>query len=294
MKLEKYEIPESSRIYKPKAPFRARVIDSTPLTEPDSPEEVRNIVFDIHNSGIRYIEGQSVGIIPPGVNSHGRPHKARLYSVASSRTGDDGNSTSLTLCVKRVMAVDEASGKPVPGVASNYLCDLRAGDQVDLIGPSGRRFLLPADDTTDLILLAVGTGIAPFRAFIHHIYKEKGYWNGRIRLFYGAKQPMDALFMNRRNTDIGQYMSEETFTAFRALSRVDESHQERGYVQHRLADNRSEVWEMIQEGHFALYICGLKGMEEGIDEVFGELAGEMWPEMKAEFIKQGRWNTEVY
>ncbi len=92
-------------------------------------------------------------------------------------------------------------------------------------------------------------------------------------------------------------MSQQTFEAFRALSRVDETHEERGYVQHRLEDNQREIWQTLKRGHFALYICGLKGMEQGVDEVLGGLAqaeGEDWEAMKAAFKQQGRWNLEVY
>lgn len=275
----------------------ARVISTTELTEADSNDEVYNIILDVAGSGIRYIEGQSLGIIPPGERAVGKPHKARLYSIASARTGDDGTSTTATICVKRVFSKDEITGIIVPGIASNYLCDLKAGDSVALIGPNGRRFLLPEADSTDLILIAVGTGIAPFRAFIRHIFLEKGFWNGRIRLFYGIKNAMEALFLNNQNDDIGQYMTKDTFEAFRALSRVHNQDAEKGYVQHKLAEHKQEVWEIICAGNFAVYICGLKGMEEGVDEVFSSLArhqGLDWPSMKAEFIKNGQWNLEVY
>ena len=297
MQIKKYSIPESTLTYKPKAPFIARVISTTELTEADSDDEVRNIVFDVGNSGIHYIEGQSIGIIPPGEIEPGKPHKARLYSIASARTGDDGNSTTATICVKRVFSEDENTGTRVPGVASNYLCDLKPGDYVALIGPNGRRFLLPEDDSTDLILIAVGTGIAPFRAFIRHIFLEKGFWNGRIRLFYGVKNAMEALFLNNKNDDIGQYMSTETFEAFRALSRASSEDAEKGYVQHKLAEQKQDVWKMIRKGNFAVYICGLKGMEQGVDEVFTGLAqqeGLDWAAMKKEFVTNGQWNTEVY
>lgn len=297
MKIKKYSIPESTLVYKPKSPFMARVLTSTELTEADSSDEVRNIVLDVTDSGIHYIEGQSVGIIPPGEREAGKSHKARLYSIASARTGDDGSSTTATICVKRVFIEDKITGDRVPGLVSNYLCDLKSGDSVALIGPNGRRFLLPDDDSTDLILIAVGTGIAPFRAFIRHIFLEKGFWNGRIRLFYGIKNAMDALFLNNQNDDIGQYMTQETFEAFRALSRAHNEDKEKGYVQHKLAEHKQEVWETICAGNFAVYICGLKGMEEGVDKVFSTLAKQQdldWPTMKAKFIKNGQWNTEVY
>jgi len=297
MKIKKYSIPESTLVYKPKSPFMARVISSTELTEADSSDEVRNIILDVTDSGIHYIEGQSVGIIPPGEREAGKSHKARLYSIASARTGDDGSSTTATICVKRVFIEDKITGSRVPGLVSNYLCDLKPGDSVALIGPNGRRFLLPDDDSTDLILIAVGTGIVPFRAFIRHIFLEKGFWNGRIRLFYGIKNAMDALFLNNLNDDIGQYMTQETFEAFRALSRVHNEDKEKGYVQHKLAEHKQEVWEMICVGNFAVYICGLKGMEEGVDKVFSTLAKQQeldWPTMKKNFINNGQWNTEVY
>ncbi len=297
MQIKKYSIPDSTLTYKPRSPFMARVVSTTELTDAASSDEVRNIVFDVRGSGIHYIEGQSIGVIPPGEIEPGKPHKARLYSIASSRTGDDGSSTTATICVKRVFSEDEVSGARVPGIASNYLCDLKPGDSVALIGPNGRRFLLPEDDSVDLILIAVGTGIAPFRAFIRHIYLEKGFWKGRIRLFYGVKNAMEALFLNDKNDDIGQYMTKDTFEAFRALSRANNEDAEKGYVQHKLAEHKQEVWEMICAGNFSVYICGLKGMEQGVDEVFSELAlqqGLDWPAMKKTFIDSGRWNTEVY
>lgn len=297
MKIIKHSIPESGKVYKPSAPFIARVVSSERLTTKDSQEEVRNIILGVSGSGIRYIEGQSVGVLPPGERKTGVPHKARLYSIASPRTGDDGTSSTVTVCVKRVFRQDEQTGKMVAGVASGFLCDLKPGDPVKLIGPSGRRFILPEEDSTDLILIAVGTGIAPFRAFIKYIFQEKGHWNGRIRLFYGAKNAMEALFLNRRNDDIAQYMTEDIFKAFRALSRVSSDDAEKGYVQHKLAEHKQELWEMIREENFCVYICGLKGMEKGVDEVFSTLAaqhGREWQAMKAQFVHSGRWNTEVY
>ncbi|HSQ41269.1 MAG TPA: FAD-binding oxidoreductase [Fibrobacteraceae bacterium] len=295
LKLVKYEIPESARTYKPNAPFQAKVIVNERLTEENSSVDIRNIVLDLSGSGIQYLEGQSIGVIPPGTQADGRPHRVRLYSIASARTGEDGSSASVTLCVKRVLAQDE-QGQEIRGVASNYLCDLKAGDSVSIIGPSGRTFFLPQDDSVNLILIAAGTGIAPFRAFIQRIYRDKKSWSGKVRLFFGARNGMESIYMNRKNDDIGQYMSQETFEAFQAFSHADKS-SPKVYVQDQVAANQEDVCSMIDEGNFSLYLCGMKAMEQGVEQVFrqhAERSGRNWDELKARFKAEGRWNIETY
>lgn len=296
MKLVKYEIPDSAKTYKPAEPFLATVLENQRVTEAGAAAEIHNIVLDLSGSGIAYIEGQSVGIIPPGTQEDGRPHRVRLYSIASSRTGDDGTSSSVTLCVKRVIVQDE-NGNTVHGLASNYLCDLQPGQTVALMGPTGRTFFLPQDDTVDLILVAAGTGIAPFRAFIHRVYRERQGWKGKVRLFYGARTGMDSAYFNRANDDIGQYMSQETFEAFQAFSETPAKTENKAFVQDHLRANQEAVWQTIRQGNFSFYLCGMKAMEEGVNHVFAELAvrdGLDWDSLKAEFKKDGRWNVETY
>ena len=74
---------------------------------------------------------------------------------------------TLTLCVRRSVYMDEVTGLEVPdkkGVCSNFLCDAQPGDEVALTGPFGRNFLLPERaPEKDVILVATGTGVAPFR-----------------------------------------------------------------------------------------------------------------------------------
>lgn len=295
MKLVKYEIPESATNYKPNAPFLARVVANEQLTEPGASVDIRNIVLDLTNSGIQYIEGQSIGVIPPGKQEDGRPHRVRLYSIASSRSGEFGCNQTVTLCVKRVAFQDEI-GNEVRGIASNYLCDLQAGHHVAIIGPTGRTFFLPADDSVNLIMVAAGTGIAPFRAFIQRIYRDKKSWNGRVRLFYGVRNAMESAYMNNKNDDISQYMSHETFEAFQAFSHTDGS-TPKTYVQDHVAANQDEICNMIEEGNFSFYLCGMKAMEQGVDAVFrahAERNGRDWDEIKARYKAEGRWNIETY
>lgn len=298
MKVIEKTIPTPGTTYKKSNPGVAILLENRRLTEEGSPDDVRHLIFDISQNNLKYIEGQSIGVLAPGINSKGKANNPRLYSVASSRSGDDGMSTSVSLCVKRVQWFNEETKTMEFGVASNYLCDLKVGDVVKVIGPLGRNFLLPEDDKVNLIMIGVGTGIAPFRAFIHYIYRERGGWKGKTRLFYGAKTGMETLYMNMQSSDISQYFAQETFQAFKALSNEHKTAEgEKLYVQNRLEENERDIWAMIKEGNFCLYICGLKAIAESVDILMGKWAakeGKDWMEMKANFLKEKRWVVEVY
>jgi ferredoxin--NADP+ reductase len=186
------------------------------------------------------------------------------------------------------------TGELKKGRVSNYLCDLKAGDEVLVTGPVGRTFFLPNDPQSDIIMVAVGTGIAPFRAFIHHLYyKGNPDWKGNVLLFFGTKTGMENLYMNERNNDIGQYYTEETFKEFTALSRSSKPM----YVQHQLRENIETIWEIMKRDRFSIYICGLKGVEECVAEVFHGIAlgqGLNWDQLLDKYKKEKRWHIEVY
>ena len=124
-----------------------------------------------------YWEGQSYGVLPPGTNpKNGKPHTVRLYSIASSRYGDDMSGQTSSLCVRRATYWDPEMGKEDPakkGVCSNYLCDSKPGDDCKMTGPSGKVMLMPEENSkTDYIMVATGTGIAPYRGFIRRLFTE--------------------------------------------------------------------------------------------------------------------------
>ncbi|MDZ7783877.1 MAG: hypothetical protein U5K56_13400 [Halioglobus sp.] len=77
--------------------------------------------------------------------------------------------TRVKICVKRCSYIDQYSGESWPGIASNYLCDLDPGDQLTVNGPFGQPWELPADTSADLLLIGMGTGVAPFRALVRHV-----------------------------------------------------------------------------------------------------------------------------
>merc|ERR1712224_1074550 len=194
--VEGKEIPWN--LFSPKAPYQGKVIanDYHPqtLTEDtgDANWETTHVTFD-HGGKVPYLEGQSIGVIAPGPDKKGeKPAKIRLYSIASSAVGDDQTSKTVSLCVKRVVEVDgdhanrdvgedkpDKAGTCYPknkvyrGVASNYICDLKVGDEVSITGPVGTEMLLPQDDDAVYIMLATGTGIAPMRSYLRLLFKDK-------------------------------------------------------------------------------------------------------------------------
>jgi ferredoxin--NADP+ reductase len=278
-------------VYRVSSPGVARVLDNRRLTPSRSPD-VRHLVFDLSGLNLPYLEGQSLGVLPPGVDGRGRPHKLRLYSVASTRLGDDGRGTTASLCVKRVLDHDPATGAEHRGVASNYLCDLKPGDEILVTGPAGKTFLLPDDPGTNLILVATGTGIAPFRAFLRRIYDELPRWTGAVHLYFGVRTEAECLYRE----ELESYRGRPGYRCVFAFSREQKAPDGgRMYVQHRMTEHRAELAALLGREHTLLYVCGLKGMEVSIAALFdGPLADGAPQPSFAALRKSGRVLVETY
>lgn len=281
-------------IYKQSNPFEAKVLEHTRLTAPDSPNEVDHIILDISQSEMHYIDGQSIGVVPPGTDENGKPHKIRLYSIASPHVGDDGQGKTVSICVKRAITVDEATGKVYPGVCSNYLCDLKPGNMVKITGPVGKHFLLPNVPNANLIMIATGTGIAPFRAFLKTRYTERVNETGENWLFFGAQTRKDFLY-EKEYKDYAQY---DTFNLVTAFSREEKNAEgNRMYVQHRLQEYATTLFNLLKKPNTYIYMCGLRGMEPGVLEGLEKAAnqeGINWNDFLEQLKAEKRWLVEVY
>ena len=143
-------------LFTPDAPAIATVTGNMRLTDPDAASDIRHVVLDFGATVFPVVEGQSIGVIAPGVDANGRAHLLRLYSVASPRDGERPGFNNLALTVKRVVV--EENGATRRGVASNYVCDLQRGDQVKITGPYGTTFLMPDAPDANLIMICTGTG----------------------------------------------------------------------------------------------------------------------------------------
>lgn len=248
-------------IYSPKEPTEATIVKNYICTAESSPNIVRHITFDISGTDLvdRIRVGQSVGVLPPGENKKGRPHKLRLYSVSSPTKGEGGKSHLISTTVKRV--IDEYDDAIYLGVASNYLSDLKPGDKVKLTGPSGKRYMLPENEKDfNYVFFATGTGIAPFRGMIMELF-ESGY-KGEVALVFGCAYRTDILY-----PDFIKEMTEKhsNFHYLSCVSREDRRPDgSKYYVQSAINDHADTLNPILEKDNTLLYICGMKGMEIGI------------------------------
>jgi ferredoxin--NADP+ reductase len=275
--------------------FEGKVLESTRITPEDYPEEVRHIVLEVEKGEFNFQLGQSVGLLVPGPHEYGNENHFRLYSIASSDKGEKPGTSTISLCVRRCFYIDEVNGERYPGVASNYLCDLQPGAQVKLTGPYGIAFNLPDDPSANILMIGMGTGIAPFRAFVKHIYDEVGEWKGKVRLFYGAKRGMELLYMNDQKNDLANYYDKDTFKAFEAVSPRPHLNEPVDFAR-TLSENASEVWEMLQDPNTYVYVAGLEQVSDMLDKALSKMANseEKWLRLKKHLIACDRWAELIY
>jgi len=240
---EKGDVP--SNTYRPKEPLTGKVVFNTTLTGPDA-GEVCHIVFD-HEGKLPYAEGQSIGIVAKGTDKNGKPHKLRLYSIASSAPGDYGDGKTISLCVKRLIYEDPETGEEVKGVCSNYICDLKAGDEVAITGPVGKALLLPKDQKANVIMLATGTGIAPFRSFLWRFFMEQHpdyKFDGNAWLFLGV--PTTTALLYDAEFKKMKEIAGDKFKYDYAISREQTNEAgDKMYIQTRMAEYGEELWNKM-------------------------------------------------
>ncbi|VAI68460.1 unnamed protein product [Triticum turgidum subsp. durum] len=242
---------------------------------------------------VPYKEGQSIGVVADGQDKNGKPHKLRLYSIASSALGDFGDAKTVSLCVKRLVYTNDA-GEVVKGVCSNFLCesqlpemrksaffgsekseksDLKPGADVNITGPVGKEMLMPKDPNATIIM-----------------------FNGLAWLFLGVPTSSSLLYPE----EFGKMKAKapDNFRVDYAISREETNVAgEKMYIQTRMAEYKDELWELLKKDNTYVYMCGLKGMEKGIDEIMIPLAskeGIDWIDYRKQLKKSEQWNVEVY
>jgi len=291
-------------IAKQKNPLIGKIVSCARMVGPSAPGETCNIVID-HQGKLPYWEGQSYGVLPPGIDpKKNKPYGVRLYSIASTRYGDDKTGKTTTLCVRRAtywcpeMKKDDPAKK---GVCSNYLCDSKPGDEIKLTGPSGKVMLMPEDDPNmTYIMVATGTGIAPFRSFLRRLFGEATpagkNFKGLAWLFLGVANKDALLYDEEFQVYLRQ--NPDKMRLDYALSREGPLNSKGGkmYIQDKVEEYSDEVFDALDKGAH-MYFCGLKGMMPGIQDMLKGVCdkkGINFENYLSGLKEKGQWHVEVY
>ncbi len=283
-----------TNLYGPKSADKtitATVTGNVRVTEVGKDYDTHHVVLDFGNQPFPVLEGQSIGIIPPGVDANGKPHHARQYSVASPRNGERPGYNNLSLTIKRVL--EDHDGKPVRGVGSNYMCDLNVGDKVQVIGPFGASFLMPNHPKSNIVMICTGTGSAPMRAMTEwrrRLRASGKFEGGKLMLFFGARTPAELPYFGPLNKLPKDFIDIEF-----AFSR--EAGKTKRYEQDAMRELAADIAALLKDSHTCFYVCGLKSMEEGVVLALRDIAiqaGMNWDTVAQALKKEGRLHLETY
>jgi benzoyl-CoA 2,3-dioxygenase component A len=276
-------------LYSQSKPAIAAVAGNYRLTADGASADIRHLVLDFGNTAFPVLEGQTLGILPPGCDASGRPHYVRLYSVASPRDGERPKHNNVALTIKRV-SVDHR-GQPAQGVGSNYLCDLAVGDEVKVVGPYGASYLMPDHPGSSLMMICTGTGAAPMRAMTERRRRRRVLnEGGDLLLFFGARVAEELPYFGPL-----MKLPKDFIDINFAFSRVPGV--AKIYVQDRIRERAEKVARMLQDDDCYIYVCGLKGMEAGVIDAFREVCrahGLDWDALKPQLLAKSRLHIETY
>ena len=280
-----------TNLHGPKTPIMATVTGNVRVTEVGKDYDTHHIVLDFGSQLFPVLEGQSIGVLPPGVDALGKPHHARQYSIASPRNGERPDFNNLSLTIKRVL--EDHDGKPVRGVASNFMCDLKVGDSVQVIGPFGSSFLMPNHPKSNIVMICTGTGSAPMRGMTEWRRRErqKGTFEcGKLMLFFGARSKEELPYFGPLKN-----LPTDFIDINFAFSRT--AGQPKRYVQDAMRERASDLAPLLADDNTYFYVCGLKSMEEGVLSAMRhivESAGMSWDTVGAALKKDNRLHLETY
>ncbi|MBP7573083.1 MAG: benzoyl-CoA 2,3-epoxidase subunit BoxA [Rhodoferax sp.] len=287
-----------TNIYGPKATEKtvsAKVVGNVRVTEVGATAgadyDTHHVVLDFGSMPFPVMEGQSIAILPPGLDESGRAHHARQYSIASPRNGERPGYNNLSLTIKRVL--EDHSGKPVRGVASNYMCDLQIGDSVQVIGPFGSSFLMPNHPRSNIVMICTGTGSAPMRAMTEwrrRLRASGKFEGGRLMLFFGARTQEELPYFGPL-----QNLPKDFIDINFAFSRTPG--QPKRYVQDLMRERAADLAPLLADGNSYFYVCGLKSMEEGVVLALHDIAtsaGLNWETVGTSLKREGRLHLETY
>lgn len=218
------------------------------------------------------------------------PLLPRFYSVASSRLLYE-NEVDLTVAISTFTH----QGQQRYGVASHFLCHLASlqTTPIPIYVQPAHHFALPADDSTPIIMVGPGTGVAPFRAFLQERIARRA--SGKNWLFFGERNRAFDYFYKE---ELEQFETDGNLRLSLAFSR-DQA--DKIYVQNKMQEQAQDLWKWIEEGAY-FYVCGdahrmAKDVERALQQIIKE-QGNMSSEAAIAYTKslrsQKRYLTDVY
>ena len=215
----------------------------------------------------------------------------RLYSISSSPKVEPNR---LALTVDHVRY--EVDGRTRLGVASTFLSRaLAPGMPLKVYVQRAHNFALPADHNTPIIMVGPGTGVAPFRAFLHERMVTQA--PGDTWLFFGhQRQACDFFYED----EFAGLKEREVLTRL-SLAWSRDTETPKTYVQDRMRAEAVELWAWLQRGaHF--YVCGdAQRMAGDVEKALVAIAAEHGAmdertakAFVADLKKSGRYQADVY
>jgi sulfite reductase (NADPH) flavoprotein alpha-component len=222
------------------------------------------------------------------------PLQPRLYSIASSPKADP---CKLALAVDTVRYSIDSRLRL--GVASTYLAErISPGEKVRAYVQKAGHFGLPADPAIPIVMIGPGTGIAPFRAFLHEraLIRTAGGAPGPNWLFFGHQRSACDFFYE---DELAAMQTSGVLTRLTLAWSRDGS--EKVYVQDRIREFGDELWSWLQQGAY-LYVCGdakrmAKDVEQALVDVVASSAARSTAGAEAyleDLKKNGRFQADVY
>ncbi|MCA1192868.1 bifunctional cytochrome P450/NADPH--P450 reductase [Saccharopolyspora sp. 6V] len=215
--------------------------------------------------------------------------RVRQYSISSA--AEVQADVALTVSVVETPALSGTG--TYRGAASSYLQRALPGDQITVaLAQPQESFRPPSDNSVPIIMIASGSGIAPFRAFIQarHARAERGEAQGENVLFFGCRHPEhDDLYVD----EFAPHEAAGTLRTYRAYSQRPDDHVR--YVQHRLWAQRDTVLDLVERGAH-VYVCGdATGMGPAVEDTLIRIGHrEHGSDWIARLAADGRYATDLF
>jgi sulfite reductase (NADPH) flavoprotein alpha-component len=218
------------------------------------------------------------------------PLQPRLYSISSSHNATPGKLSLTVDCVRYVIGKRKRLG-----LASTFLAErINRGDELKVYVQKAHGFALPQDPTTPIIMIGPGTGVAPFRAFLHD--RRATGATGKNWLFFGhQRSDCDFFYADELNA-----MKSAGLLTRMSLAWSRDGNK-KFYVQDRMREVGRELWTWLAEGA-SIYICGdakrmAKDVERALVDIVAQFGARSTDEavlFVADLKKKGRFQQDVY